>query len=1079
MVLKSESLSVGDHVWFHAAPGIGRVASLDDGSASVEFFESVAEPKVGVVEVATSQLSRVQLERETRVFVKDDDGMWHAGRISDGGVNSDGQAAYWVRFPNSSQDVIIPGKRIRVRWDKPPRDPLAILIAGGNESPRFRDSRLPVRALLLEDRASSASANGIASAGVQIHSHQVSAAFRVLRDPVQRYLLADEVGMGKTIEAGFIIRQTLIDDPRRKVGVVCPDALVEQWRTELRDKFYIGDFGRAVKIVGHSDSAVWREFGSVDLLVVDEAHLLAKVESPDEPSYRLLTTVAHSAPRVLLLSATPFTQASATHLALLHLLDGNLFAWDRRGEFERLLEGRHELAMAIYALDEKPDPENPDLLEYQLARLMSQLPADDLLRDLAAAAMATLPANEPADQEALNRSVAAVRAHVSETYRLHQRVIRNRRHSIQHERLDDEGIMAPFTVTGRSRPKLEQLDARELDLAADIVERWIAACNTRILDHGLDSAQYAQVAGLLVSRVGGTSDDLADILRFRTEGGRAPATLSAEDLELLVSAPLLPFESALSREFAHGPGDALAKLRDGILANARPAEKVVVFCGRGSLAGALVSCLQESIRGRRSTFAHLAAQSDAERESAVANWRASGGVLVVDESGDVGRNLQEASLVVHARLPANPNHLEQRIGRVDRYGRALTARGVVFTDVNPDGVLATWARLLSRGFGVFERSVSAEHEAVDRLTAAAWITLVEDGVEAFAALADATREEIAAETTRINELDALEASWDFVSQEALLAERISRYDDRHEVIEQRFRALISGVEGFRFEERAWDGSIRFAPDDRAEPLLSPRLASLLKVDEKSRIGNFDRWNVKPARRLFRRGNPFIDGIEKVLQLDDRGQASALWRIDPSWNEGALVYFGFDFLVEADTAPLLELLGGRHDQFAAAIRRCDWALPPFEHRVWIGTNSMNAVDNEQTLRLLNAPFDTRRDTNLNADRVSALDGLLGRGNLPQVGADALSAARGGLLAATYLTEVTRVAAAKVANETDVLLAQSRARSVATGLVPDPHAFDFDVKLGRAVQLGVESPSVREIAVTCLVRAAEGWQAFAEL
>ncbi|RZS64547.1 ATP-dependent helicase HepA [Agromyces ramosus] len=1077
MVLKDESLSVGDHVLFDAAPGIGRVARLDGGFASVEFFESVAEPAVGAVDVATSQLSLVVLECETRVFAIDDDGVWHAGRISEGGIQGDGRALYWVRFPNTSRDVCISGQRIRVRWDKPPRDPHAILVAGGNESPRFRDARLPVRALLLEDRASSASATGIASAGVQMHSHQVSAAFRVLRDPVQRYLLADEVGMGKTIEAGFVIRQTLIDDPRRKVGIVCPDALVEQWRIELRDKFYVGDFGRKVKVVGHSDSLSWRDFGSVDLLVVDEAHLLAKVESPDEPTYKQLATVAHSARRLLLLSATPFTHASTTHLALLHLLDGKLFAWDRREDFERLLEGRREIAMAIYALDEEPDPENPGLLEYQLGRLMAQLPADELLRDLAEAVMATFAADEPASQEALNRSVATVRAHVSETYRLHQRVIRNRRHNIQHERLDDEGIMAPFALTGRSMPKLVQIDAHELDGAADVVERWISGCSAQILDRGLDSGPYARIAGLLVSRVGGTSDDLADILRFRIKAGRPPATLAFEDLELLDSAPLLPFEPALNGELERRPRDALAKLTDGILAVAAPSEKVVVFCGRGSLAHALVASLQESIRGRRSTFGHLVAQTDAEREDAVARWRGSGGVLVVDESGDVGRNLQDANLVVHARLPSNPNQLEQRIGRVDRYGRALTARAVVFSDTNPEGVLATWAQLLGRGFGVFERSISAEHDAIDQLTTAAWTTLVEEGVEAFAARADPTREAIAAETTRINELDALESSWDFVSQESALAERIARYDDRHTEIDRRFRALISGAEGFRFEERPWDGSIRFAPDERVDPLLSPRLASLLKVEQNSRIGNFDRWHVKPGRRLFRRGNPFVDGIERVLQLDDRGQASALWRVDPSWNEDALVYFGFDFLVEADTAPILKLLGGAHDQFPIALRRCDWALAPFERRVWVSTNTMRSVDDEHTLKVLNAPFDQKWDSNLNPDRISALHGVLGHGNLAHIAPNALAAATKSLLNATSLAEVTAAAAAKVASETDVLLARSRARSAATGMVADAAAFGFDVELGRAVQQGVESPSVRELSVTCLVRSAEDWQSFA--
>ncbi|TFV95395.1 protein DpdE [Orlajensenia leifsoniae] len=1070
-------LGVGDHVTFAGAPGIGIIAGLADDLATVEFFESVAEPSVGVVEVATMQLSPVYLGRQTRVFLKDTGGQWHAGRITADGVGADGRPTYYVRLPNSNGDIEVPGRIVRVRWDKRPKHPVDILIAGGNESPRYRDSRLPVRAMLLADRASSASATGIASSGVQMHSHQVAAAFRIIRDPVQRYLLADEVGMGKTIEAGFVIRQTLIDDPSRKVGVVCPDALVEQWRSELRDKFFIGDFGQRVKVVGHSDTRSWAEFGSVDLLVVDEAHLLATVESADEPTYRMLAAAAHSAPRLLLLSATPFTRASSTHLAMLHLLDRDLFSWERRAEFELLLDARRELALAVYALDEDPDPENPDLLEYQFGRLTSQLPADDLLSNLAAATMRTFPSIGAADQTELSRRVAMVRAHVSETYRLHHRVIRNRRHSIGHERLDDDGIMAPFSVTGRSRPRVEALDSRELDLAADVVERWVSGCSIEILDHDLPPAPYGRLAGLLMSRVGGTAEDLADILRSRTEGGPTLA-LAPEEREIVEAAPLLPFELALSDELGKRELDALPQLAERIAGSTRHKGRTVVFCGRGSLASALLNGLQDSMSGRRSAFGHLTSQTDAEREESVAKWRANGGVLVVDESGDVGRNLQDATLVIHLRLPANPNQLEQRIGRVDRYGRALTARSIILSDTNSYSLFATWARLLASGFGSFDRSVSAEHEAIDRLSVAAWRTLVQDGVEAFAALGEDIREAIADETRRINELDALESSWDSVSQEAALAERISRYDDRHTAIDQRFRALIAGDDGFRFEERPWDGSIRFAADVRAEPLLSPQLVGLLNVAEKSRIGNFDRWSVKPARRLFRRGNPFIDGVERVLELDDRGQASAMWRLDPLWAEDTLVYFGFDFLVEADTSRIVELLGGSHTQFPTALRRCDWALPPFEQRVWIASSTMRSVNDERTLEFLNAPFNPRADTNLNRSRISSLHEVLGWGNLATTATNALDAAKDALLATTSLREVTSHAAAQVANETDVMLARSRARAAAAGMVADPDSFAFDVDLGRAVQRGIESPSVRELAVTCLVRSAIDWQANAK-
>src|SRR5258708_19253322 len=81
------------------------------------------------------------------------------------------------------------------------------------------------------------------SATIELQPHQLEVARRVLRDPAQRYLLADEVGLGKTIEAGIIIRQAVIDNPRHhKIVVVAPETLVTQWQEELRFRFGLGSF---------------------------------------------------------------------------------------------------------------------------------------------------------------------------------------------------------------------------------------------------------------------------------------------------------------------------------------------------------------------------------------------------------------------------------------------------------------------------------------------------------------------------------------------------------------------------------------------------------------------------------------------------------------------------------------------------------------------------------------------------------------------------------------------------------------------------------------------------------------------
>ena len=78
----------------------------------------------------------------------------------------------------------------------------------------------------------------------------------------------------------------------------------------------------------------------------------------------------------------------------------------------------------------------------------------------------------------------------------------------------------------------------------------------------------------------------------------------------------------------------------------------------------------------------------------------------------------------------------------------------------------------------------------------------------------------------------------------------------------------------------------------------------------SRSGFFDRWKVTGTNsRLFRRGKPFVDGIETLLNLDDRGQAVAMWRLNQRWPHEPLVVFGFDFVVEAALDPIVNTMAG--------------------------------------------------------------------------------------------------------------------------------------------------------------------------
>ena len=130
---------------------------------------------------------------------------------------------------------------------------------------------------------------------------------------------------------------------------------------------------------------------------------------------------------MLLLSATPLTSRVTTHLGLLHLLEPHLYKWTEREAFEQKFRLRKQLANAVYGLDSDYE----QLLPSSVAEIKELIPEDPQFRRLSKQALSFLTEDEDLrhedDRAALAVTVEALRAHISETYRLHRRMIRHRR----------------------------------------------------------------------------------------------------------------------------------------------------------------------------------------------------------------------------------------------------------------------------------------------------------------------------------------------------------------------------------------------------------------------------------------------------------------------------------------------------------------------------------------------------------------------------------------------------------------------------------------------------------------------------
>ncbi|MFG2813843.1 protein DpdE [Streptomyces sp. NPDC048410] len=1094
---------LGAFVRIPGGPGIGKVGEVDAGRVRVDYFESPTATIAQSQWVADHLIHRVLLEREERIWWRSPDGPWNAGRVIQA---EPAQRSYIVRFPNVDYDLPVREEHLYVRWDRPVVDPAADLTVRGGSTAPFRDARLPILQSLVRQRGACAGMSTFLSSTVEIFPHQVNAALTVLSDPVQRYLLADEVGLGKTIEAGYVVRQILIDNPEACVVVVSPAALRRQWSSELKDKFHTGDFPDATVIVtSHETPEKWAGYRHADLVVVDEAHALVQA-GPDETPYRELCALAHSAKRLLLLSATPVTSGYLTNLGLLHLLDKELYSWERRQDFEDRYRMREELANSVYSLD----PEYTYVIRDSIDEIRAQVPSSDArLAHLADEVVGMLDEEDelinPDAQDEFARKVIELRAHISETYRIHRRVIRNRREAVLQESSGPDAETLPYEVRGRRRPGLIHSSSAAVEAGGAFVMRWWSAVREHLENEGMSNqlSHYATPLAILTSRAPALPYDAIDALRWRVtadaDAGER-AGLSPRERELLAGVPVVACERTVLAEAeadwhagAEPSVETLKHVIRALLPAMRKAKRTLIFCGPGRLADALAGRLRRDFP-KVVTAQHTRMLGAAKAATEICRWtdHLSGqAVLVADDTAEDGLNLQAADCIVHLRLPWSPNQLEQRLGRVDRYpGPALpgvSAPALQFRlaeDSGPDGSFAeAWATLLEDAYKVFDGSVSTLQDAIAQSVTEVWTGAVEGGPEGLVAQQEDVSARLDKERDEIRKMDLLESihtsSQRLRSVPAALSEVERDWSETQGAL-----LAYTHAEGGGIKLLSLDRSIEGSPARRflinsgsSRPLLAPRYWKRIKdriPDDEIAHAMFNRSRALRSRdaRLFRVGNPLVDMLSDAVLHDSLGQSAAFRRIDRGMPPGTepQPYFGFDFLIEADTSVALEHVKDSADAGRALRRQADRIFTPAIRRVWIESGTNHPVTVSGQLAFLNRPYDkSTGDRNYNSERVSELFGVFGgREHAATYVRDAQQAALRFLHRHTDLAAVCQDAQQKALEVSAVLHSQAKARQAAGRLLRDTESLVTDAQVLTSLAEGLSQPVVRVVAAACLVR-----------
>ncbi len=621
--------------------GVGHLVrlSVDGGKAEVVF---PSRPEPTIVSTKGGALVPQPLGTGDRIHTA----KGRAGVVTGEVPGGRGLRRYEVRFDDGAEDEL---PESEVHAEPPPPDVLAALREG-----RVANARaflLRRQALRLDEERRDDALGALLASRVMVKPHQVGVVQRVLSSRSPRFVLADEVGLGKTIEAGMVYSALRLSGLAARVLVVAPSHLTVQWLAELFHKFNqlftLLDTERlSASREEQPDVSPWARFPTVvtslellsrseamsaeaaaagwDLVIVDEAHHLR-----GEAAFRAISALAPRTWGLLLLTATPMQLDPEEYRRLLTLLDPATAPTPE--QLAKRLARQEALSEVVRALLASPDkvPAAP------LAALRARYPDDARLAKL--------------------RTPAALLSHLAETYSLSDRLIRNRR----------------ARVGGFSERRLHRHPVRLSE-----AERTARAAVLQAVTEG--RLRGAALAGLL-RRLDSSPAAFAQAARALPAVSGLAGGLPARDAKFLA---------------------LLALLRD-VWAR-EPGAKVLLF----TEARETLESLRELLRAEgMEALGYHGDLALVDRDRQVARFRDPDGplVLLCTEVGGEGRNFQFAHHLVHYDLPWSPATVEQRIGRLDRIGQSHPVEIHVF-DV--EGTLASDVLvLLADAVGVFGETV--------------------------------------------------------------------------------------------------------------------------------------------------------------------------------------------------------------------------------------------------------------------------------------------------------------------------------------------------------------------------------------
>ncbi|TGK11523.1 DEAD/DEAH box helicase [Leptospira fletcheri] len=509
--------------------------------------------------------------------------------------------------------------------------------------------------------------SALSNSRTRLLPHQIESTYVVVNSLKPRFILADEVGLGKTIEAALVMKELIFRRGYKKVLIVAPSPLLVQWQQELKNKFN-EDF-EIVKRRNFlaSGEKNWKNFKHVitsvdfiknpkyaeeilktkwDIVIFDEAHRLRRDYHKVTRAYLFAEKIAKKCECLLLLTATPFRGKLEELFYLVHLIDSNLL-------------GPYNTFVNDYVIGGKTD------LKEKISKVLlrrRKVEVGGFTKRFAKTVKIEL---SPIERQFYDETTEYVRREYNLAMRTQNRAVGFV--MIVFQKLLDSSVFALLSALSKRKFMLENR------------LHHLKSIEKRLEDWDFDETE-------------GVEDFVSDLEES------APADLANLRRELLSLNRLILLGKKIKEDRkSQKLKETIAKLKK----EGHP--KFIIFTQFRSTQDFLAASLSDY----KVTLFHGSLSADA-KEDAITEFRKSSEILICTEAGGEGRNLQFANVLFNYDLPWSPLKIEQRIGRIHRFGQKDNV--FIFNFASKETVAERVLEVLSNKIRLFEESIGNSDE---------------------------------------------------------------------------------------------------------------------------------------------------------------------------------------------------------------------------------------------------------------------------------------------------------------------------------------------------------------------------------